>query len=327
MKSALAFPIAALALLAAAPVAAETLSIESIEPAGSEALIGVRTIAVEPFLGLGGDDFRARMISSLASANVDGQPLFEIRNGFDRDDADIVIGGRLGWDQDIYSVEPEITKKCVERDDDDKCIKRVRKVIPCNRLDVSISPELHIREADDAELIFAFSDYRTNGVTHCSRHSLPSGDGIGERLLSSTVSDLRRELAPRQVRTDQRILERREGMKGEGREQFKQAIKLVEHDPILACMTFRQLEAEYPAHASVLFNIALCSEADGNFEQAVAYYNKVLESDAGHARSRGGITRIAATRLAEQQLAAHFADEALAEETLASDGRGESGAP
>ena len=67
------------------------------------------------------------------------------------------------------------------------------------------------------------------------------------------------------------------------------------------------LEAANPGDISLLFNIGLCHEGEGNLEAAADHYQSVLRIKPGKLEAVQGLDRIASRLRAERQLEMHEA--------------------
>lgn len=294
----------ALAAFAAVPAAAETLPVSGVYPAGNDAAAALQSIAIEPFGGIDGQALAIAVGDQLRGATIDGEPYFRIVPG--STGAEATLQGALTAEtfrRDSYDKEREV---CVERDEDDKCVKREKEKIPCWETVVRLDPRVRLIDAGGA-LLDAFDEPRERATRWCRDEQRPSQDEVARQLTEELARDMRFRFAPVERHEDVRVMEKRDGLARDGRDAFREAIRLTKQDPGLACAAFRALESANPAQASVLFNIGLCAEGAGQLDAAADYYRRALAADAKADYAGAGLQRLDARRRAAAQLAAHRA--------------------
>lgn len=294
----------ALAALAAAPAAAETLPVSGVYPAGSDAAAALQSIAIEPFGGVEGQALAIALGDELRGVAIDGKPYFRIVSA--SGSAEATLQGALSVEtfrRDSYDKEREV---CVERDEDDDCIKREKEKIPCWEAVVRLDSRIRLIDESGA-LLDAVDGPRERATRWCRDEQRPSQDEAIRQLTDELARDVRHRFAPVQRLEDIRVMEERDGLARADRDPFRNAIRLTKQDPSLACDAFGALEASNTAHASVLFNIGLCVESRGELQAADDYYRRALSANAKADYAGAGLRRIGERRRADAQLAAHDA--------------------
>lgn len=294
----------ALAAFAAAPAAAETLPVSGVYPAGNDAAAALQSIAIEPFGGIAGQALAIALGDELRAVAIDGRPYFRIVPA--SGSAEATLQGALSvetYRRDSYDKEREV---CVERDEDNDCIKREKEKIPCWEAVVRLDPRIRLID-DGGALLDALDEPRERATRWCRDEQRPSQDEAIRQLTGELARDVRYRFAPVQRLDDIRVMEDRAGLARADRDPFRNAIRLTKQDAALACDAFRALEATNAAHASVLFNIGLCAESRGELQAAEDYYRRALSASAKTDYPGGGLRRIGERRRADAQLAAHSA--------------------
>lgn len=295
----------AAALCVAAPALAETLPVRGVYPAGSDAAAEVGVIAVEPFGGLDGQGLAIALSDRLRGVTIDGQPWFRVVPNRSDIAVDGVIQGTASSETSRRDAEPKERDVCVERDDDDKCIKRETQKIPCWELLVRLNPRIRLVSYDGA-LIEAIDGPRERAVRWCRDEQRPSEEELVRQMTDEIALDARYRLAPVQRLDDVRVMEKRDGFKGADRDAFREAIRLTKQDAGLSCDAFAGLEAANPANPSLLFNLGLCAESRGELDLADQYYRRALAADAKTDYAGQGLRRLDERRRANAQLDAHY---------------------
>jgi hypothetical protein len=320
---------AAAAMLACSAAQAETLPVAGIYAAGTDAPSRAQSVAIADFSGRGGERLAFAIDSALRGVVIEGQPYFDLtftapafgdsytydggtdprRETETRSGADAVMRGiaEVEWrDTDDGTKEVE---ECVLRDDRGKCTERKKVYIPCRARNVTLRPEVRLvsREGD---LLYAKSDTLTVSRRFCKdEEGSPSVDSMVEELVRGFAGAVRQDMAPSFRYDDIRVLEGREGMSKEDQTAFKAALRLTKNDAAAACSAFEALEATNPQSITILFNIGLCREGEGDLASAAARYAAALAIKPGKLEPRDGLARIASRERAVEQIDLHYAAE------------------
>ncbi len=313
--------------LACASASAETLPVEGIYAAGTDAPSRAQAIAIADFSGRGGERLAFAVDSALRAAVIEGRPYFDLtftapafgdRYTYDGNPAgpdqrggpDAVMRGiaEVTW-RDVDSGTKDV-EECAAKDDRGKCIEKTKVKVPCQSREVTLRPEVRL-VAREGDLLYAKGDTLSASRRFCKdEEGKPSVDSMVEELASQFARAVRHDLAPEYRAEDIRVLESRKGMGKAHQAAFKTALRLTKTDVEGACRAFAALEADNPANITVLFNIGLCHESAGELEAAVQTYEQVLAISPRKAEPRDGLARIASRLRAEQQLALHYGEQA-----------------
>lgn len=308
------------ALLGAVAVRAETLPVEGIYAAETDAPSRAETIAIAGFAGRGGERVAFAIDSALRAARIDGRPWFQVTFSdpafgesyrYDRDadpaarrgGADAVMRGiaEAEW-RDVDSGTKQV-EECVTKDDRGKCTQKKKIDIPCRARNLSLRPEVRM-VARSGDLLYARSDTLPLSRRFCKDEGgPPSVDSMIEELAAQFAASVRLDVAPVFRSEDIRLLESRSGMPKTDHAAFREALRLTKSDVAAACDAFAALEPTNPASVTVLFNIGLCHESRDELEAAAQSYETVLTIAPRKVEPTEGLARIASRLRAERQMA------------------------
>lgn len=313
---------AAAVLVGAGAAHAETLPVEGIYAAATDAPSRARSIALADFPGRAGERLAFAIDSALRGAIIEGRPYYALtftapafgdsytydgaadsRSG-SRAGADAVMRGmaQVNWrDVDAGTKQGE---EC-EKYSGSICIAKKKVNYVCSAREVSYRPEVRLvsREGD---MLYAKADTLTTSRRYCEDDKTPpSVDAMVEELAGRFALAVRRDIAPQYLREDIRLLESRDGIAKSDHAAFREGLRLTKSDIRAACDAFAALEAGNPQDITILFNIGLCHESAGELDAAAERYNAVLGLRRGKLEAADGLARIASRRRAEDQLAAH----------------------
>lgn len=301
MKSAFITAACAAAALLASPAAAETLAIDWVRPAQTDAAAGIETIALQQFGGRDGPAVAIAIGDALRDSFVDGRPWLRVIPAGTSGDGDATLQGTvetLAREGDRYD---KTVKTCVERDAKDKCVRKADRKVRCYADVVMLRPSLRLVDYD-GRLLYADDTPVERTVRHCADERPPEPQSIVDSMIAELASRTRDALVPARIREDVRVMESRKGLDKASSKAFREAVRLTKRDEAAACEAWAALEPVAPDHPSLVFNLALCSEQAGDYERARAGYERVNGMSDGRAYAEAGLRRIFDTLLGEEQL-------------------------
>jgi hypothetical protein len=301
-----AFAIGLLALAGAAQ--AETLPIAGVYPGGSDEAAAVQSIAVEDFGGTDGATLSFRIEDALRDVYIYARPWFAIVPASGGAEADAIMRGTATADINHYDITL-VRRRCVQRDEDRKCIEYKDVEVDCLRRIVTLNWSVRLVRWQ-GELVFRADGAPNQQLDYCPRDDgeVKSVEKTVAELVAQVANDLRYSLAPYERRQDVRVMESRKGLKGDVSKAAKAAVTLTKTDIDGSCASWDTLAGDAPDHTTVIFNRGLCAEMRGQLDLAEAYYRRVLELTPREDYAISGAARIAARRRAEAQLAAHWGE-------------------
>lgn len=315
------------AALMASGASAETLPVAGVYAANEDAAAEVNRIVIDTFGGEIGERLAFATEDRLRTSYVGGEPWFDVSLNGRRTNVVVIINnerseGQRGAQDDAareavlrgttsLDVTDEASgtkdvRECVERDAKDKCIRRETLTYKCRTRAVMLRPDMRLI-AGDGRTVYAMRDQRRAEQRYCAdEQGEPSTNEMIEALVEEIAAQVRFDLVPVERAEDVRVLESRSGIIKEDRNAFRDAVKLVNRDPYGACQAFAALEANNLQDVSVLFNIGLCHESEGDLGVAKEYYSRALAiSSKDYAVA--GMDRIASRYRAQEQMARHAA--------------------
>ena len=294
------------ALAAAAPAAAETLTVETYSPALSEAALGVQSIAVDRFAGREGARFSFMVADALQQASIRGRPWFTVLVDAGAE-VDAVLEGRVTPHISEHSFRRK-REVCWTYDENGECTEERKVELDCIRLQVNVRPDVRL-VARDGTLLWTFASARDDQEEFCPDvDDYPDISSMIDDVLPDLVQAIRRELTPSGTMLPVRIMERRNGLSGDVRDRFRDAIRLTKSDEATACESFEHLHAANSEQPSLMFNVGLCAERRGDHAQAQDRYCAALASDRSDDEASAGLRRIDDTLVANAQIAFHFGE-------------------
>lgn len=311
--------------LACAGAQAETLPVEGIYAAGTDAPSRARSVAIAGFAGRGGERLAFAIDTALRGAVIEGRPWFDLTFSepprgttytYDRDAdpaayrgaADAVMRGiaEVEW-RDVDSGSKDI-EECAAKDERGKCTEKKTVTYSCRMREVTLRPEVRL-VAREGELLYGKGDQLTTSRRFCKdERGSPQVDSMVEELARQFADAVRFDLAPIERYDTIRVLESRDGMSKSDQTAFRAALKLTKNDVAGACRAFEALQANNPQSVTILFNIGLCREGEGDLEAAARFYQDILAISPRKLEPQEGLGRIASRQRAERQLSIHYDD-------------------
>jgi len=295
---------AALILLALpSQLMAETLPIEGVYPAGNDKLATLSTLAMSPFGGADGEALSIDLEQKLRDVTIRGNSYFNILASRGRGGVDGIISGTAnGRSESRHELGQR--QECVYRNAKGNC-KETRWVkINCTRRIVTLNYTLGV-EGSRRERIFAITKTAVNSELICpdSGEVAPVDVVVGQ-LVSGVANELRMQFAPAEIRENIRVKEGVEGLQGNAKSKFKDAIKLTKRNVTSACNVWTEVDQLVPNHSPTLFNLGLCAESRRDYNGAEALYKRVADLNRSETYAVEAIARINRHRHAERQIAA-----------------------
>lgn len=288
---------------AAEPASAETLSVEGLYPARSPAAAGVGSLVVERFGGRDGRELSFALEAMLAELAIYGQPYFRVVAERSSAPADAILSGIVNAAVQNQPVE-EDRKVCVERDDNDKCVREENQKIRCQRRIVTFNPSLRMARVDDGAIVYQRQLQERDQIVWCpDRAAARSVEDTVSALIGNAVAEVRLDIAPVYRSDAIRVLEVRKGLDKDQSNRFRDALKATARNPQGACDIWQALDGEVPGQSSVVFNLALCAEQRGDLDEALVRYRQAQTLLPRERAIAAAFDRIGARRAAEADYA------------------------
>lgn len=280
-------------LCGAAPVAAETLTIQGSDPASANANDLIR-ISVDRFEGEDGGAVAQQLEAALGNAQFGGRPYFRIVAPESGAPIDGLVTGTTRASVDEVPVT-EKRKKCTDYDpaDKNKCVKEVDVDIRCRRRTIAVTTTARLVAIGDGSVRYTRPLSARDQQTWCpDRAASRTVDDYIDWAQRDQVQAIRRDLAPTGYSLDVRVDENRKGLAKPAAEAFKEAIRLTKSDPAAACRTWAGLTRDAEPTAALAFNLGLCTETAGEYDAAVDWYGQAQRLGSKNRDIGEGIARI-----------------------------------
>jgi hypothetical protein len=269
----------AVALAWASLAQGEVLEITGEFPANDREASFLESVAVDRF---GGSDGAALQIAiERALANSQFQ-LLAGRTG--RDTAEGSISGSVSSGVDESSFRKK-EKKCVEKGDKGKCIKEEEREISCKRRIIDVKADIRIVRNSDGRIVYSQPKPFREEVSWCpGGNAGRTAEDVIENAIRDIADSLRGDLVPHVDTYKIRVRENTKGLSKESANRFKELVKLTKRDAAGACRGWNAMQSEAGGHPSLLFNLGLCAEQRGAFEDAVKLYQDAAQAGANEGR-------------------------------------------
>ena len=312
--------IALCGVFAAQMASAETIPVSGVYAPEVGVPAEIELVVIDRFGGDLGSDVELALTDALGNVVIRGEPFFELIRPRDLRDAVVEVEGNDGTvhyaplvpDAELRGTvrsevierraRDKVERECIARDDDGNCTERREVRIECRELSVRVDPRI-LLIADNGQQLYSQSASRSDSKRFCEdSFSVPSSLDMANELIDQLVEQVRRDLAPTETRRNIRVMESRRDLQRSDRSAFRDAVRATEENLIAACDVFRALEQSNPAHISVLFNIGLCHESEGDLTGAADYYQRALAVDPDKDYPRDGMRRFRSRERAEALL-------------------------
>lgn len=281
---------------------AETLRIEGVFPAQAREASFLPTLAVGTFVGPEGDALADAIERRLATLGRDGLPHATIIADSLRPDG--LLTGRTGVDVS-HSDYSETRERCTEKKDG-KCVARQRYRVACVRRSIAFRADLRLMRGRDGTLPYSVVKTRDDTDDWCEDSGIATPiDSAVQTMIDSVADEVRLDLAPHAEHYTIRVQERRDGLPPDATARFKQAVRLTKSDAAAACAAFAEVDRMVPDNGSTTFNLALCAEAAGRYDEAADRYTRArLFAPKAAGDVSKGLARVGALAAGAQDVAA-----------------------
>jgi hypothetical protein len=302
-------------------------------PAGDPTAASFREVGVDEFRGPDGSWYTGAFEQMIAGAQFDGEPWFLLVTSFERPQG--VYRGNVDVSYLDETIERNIVTRCVEYDAPFDCERRAEVVEICVNYTVEAVSRPQLIDLATGRPVWSGSftgqatdrdcyelgpveEYRDRGPRQgeSRRHRWLGGgfdgpfyrsfvvDGLIREALGDTLDEIRAEIAPRNAVATARLITEALDPEVKGDPNFGFAVKMAKDGNIgEACAAFQALAEQYPAAPDVKFNLAACTEANGDYARAQALYAEVNQSGVklpGFARE--ALSRINTRRAGEAEV-------------------------
>ncbi|WP_022851834.1 CsgG/HfaB family protein [Limisalsivibrio acetivorans] len=290
-----------LALLILAAACTPRVKTSVLLPANFPHAAEPKTVAVMPFSGNMGAQASVALESALSSVKVDGREYFTIvdrvalQNIVDEqnlaisgltESGDLMRVGALTGAEGIYTgyayfdtetshFHRKVTR-CAQRDKDNKCVQWGEYNEPCTRVSVSVSLNPRLTDVSTGRVLFSYKYTKNRSAEKCASdtyYSLPSSSELKNRALNAMINEFITDVAPHTVVIEIKLMKSPAPEDKKAEELLKAGISFAEENRMdRACRLWREAEV-IGRSAALLHNIGVCEETEGNYNEALNYYN------------------------------------------------------
>jgi hypothetical protein len=277
---------AIVAMLATVPVQAEVVQITGEFPAQYREAGLLSSLHIERFTGQDGPALAMAIERALSNAPFD---LVAGRAG--RGGAEGTMSGAVstGVEETGYRKKE---KKCVERDANKKCTKEEEVETPCRRRVVNLTADLRLVRNTDGRIVYSRSHPFRDEISWCQGQSpYRTVEETVSTAINGIAGAVRGDVSPSVETYRIRLREGNKGMAKDVSKAFKASVKSSQRDWAGACTQWVAMNAATPGHPSLLYNLGLCAEQSGNYENAVSLYEQAARAGANEGRDSAGRAR------------------------------------
>ncbi|MCW3836526.1 tetratricopeptide repeat protein [Sphingomonas canadensis] len=276
-----------------APAQAEEAFMVGRFPAAYRDAAMLLSLSIDRLHGRDGGALGFAIERALSQPDARGEVHFDLIGGSRRGpgNAEGVLSGAVSSGvEDNYWKRKD--KDCAERDANKKCIKEVEKEVDCTRRVINLNADLRITRTTDGRIVYSTSKPLREEQSWCHGAGERPASTVEEsitRMINAIAAQVRVEIVPRWERYSIRYRETPKGLPKDLAKRFRASMKTSERNRPGACQEWAAIDAAAPGHPSILFDLGLCAEAAGEYEQALAYYRRAdpLIGGRGNEASRG----------------------------------------
>ncbi len=261
-------------LVLAGPAVAESTTMTGYFAADARQVSLMPRLAVGRFGGSDGDATANAIERAIGNQQVEGRPFYRLVA-----DPAAAMGVVSGTASTNVEESRDVRKRedCVEKTND-KCTKTEKVEIVCRRRLIDLSVDLRVIRNRDGAVVFSDRKTRQNEATWCPNEAAP---GRVEETIRGMIDDVAgetaRQITPHVDRYTVRFYESRTGMPKEIGERFKDAIRQTKADLPGACTGFAGIDHDFPGHFAVVYDLAVCAEARGDYQAALDGYRRAAD--------------------------------------------------
>ncbi len=310
----IAFASGVVLVLIAAACAPTQVAINARLPANFPEAAELRRISVAPFEGNGGADFTGAMRAEIVAATFDGQRHFTLVESPSspsaaaarQANAQGILTGSVFIDRSRNNYR-EGRRECAARNADNQCVRWREYEVNCTAETVSALVSPNLLRASDGASVYASQKRGERTSRWCTdRQRNTTDEAMIAAILANIATEVRRDIAPYNSVLNATVSETSDGLPRALATQFDLAVDAAKASNVAtACETWRSVDAAQPNHTWTVYNLGICAEAQGDYINAQALYQRA--SQLGGASNRqvvASIQRVGRLLGAEQQLAA-----------------------
>lgn len=282
--------------LAVAPATAwaETINVPVQRPAAAGDVYMLASLSVDRFSGADGRLMATTLERELAGLrDADGSALFELFDG-SMGQGSVTGHADAAVDERRYTEKRRLCPGTFDPKAKCEDAEKAETEVSCRARSIALAANVRIVRSDDGRLLMSRDLPQQSDSRWCNGERTPTAaDTIIADLVRRAVNEVAKDLTPFSGVLPIRIREDRKGLDKQSAAQFKAAVVATRGDGREGCALFEALAATIPTHRPLIFNLALCAEARGDYVGAVDGYLRVGDREAQAAADRARATEIA----------------------------------
>ena len=237
----------------------------------------LESLRIGPVTGEDGQQLALAIERALSQPDLDGRPHFDLIGGRRGDLADGTLGGNVttGVQESRFKKKE---KKCVEREggrDSGKCLKEEEVEVDCTRRIINVNADLRLTREADGRVVYSVSRPRRDETSWCrGQNPARTTEEAIRGMIVDIAHNVRRDIAPTIESYSIRFRESTRDLPKALTRPFKDIVIQTQRDLPGACAAWTDMDGQAPNHPSITFDLALCAEAGGDYDAALALYQK-----------------------------------------------------
>ena len=278
--------------------AAPKVKIEVVEPAKYYKATQLKNIAVYDFSGKEGKAFSRQIEAALVNIRIKGKSFFNViereklkmlkgelnqSHDFYFDESKAAEVGKMIGAQGIYvgkvlnasvssKTYQEDRRKCKQRDENKKCIAYQNYKVTCYSKNAYFKVTPKLIKVETGEIVYARNISKKKAVKSCNNR-LPSHAELLSELKNKVISEFVKDVAPHTGYSTLELIDDTKGLQPDQKKLFEQGINFANEKRMdRACALWKKIRAEGTETAAILYNLGVCVENDGDFNNALKLY-------------------------------------------------------
>lgn len=149
--------------------------------------------------------------------------------------------------------------------------------VSCRERIAAITLVPRLVDVETAQVVYRSQHVGTSSDSACGGGGLAPDDTLMQQAVTQAVAKIRADVAPQAVLTSVRLMEDPSNLREHGAEEFEKGLAFAKEERMdRACQIWRQLnEKTQGIDNALVYNIAVCEEAEGDYEEALELFQQV----------------------------------------------------
>jgi curli biogenesis system outer membrane secretion channel CsgG len=299
-------------------------TVAKVQPNSPEAA-ALRRVAVIGFVGRNSDRINAAFETMLVNHRLDGEPYFivvdrartqELMREYGRSlrgeiepstaarfgkqtGAEGVYFGDIataGVSNEAFTAEQSY---CVQYNSSGrKCKQYSRRSVSCRKRTATVTIVPRLVNVETAQVAYRAERTGTANVSTCGSDDGQPDDALMEDAIAQAIAQIRADIAPTTKVTRVQLMEEPSKMNDTDGKEFSRGLAFAKENRMdRACEIWSDLnQRTHESDNALLYNLAVCEETEGNYEDALNFYEQV-DKRLAHPDGRvsGALLRVKST--------------------------------